>query len=157
MTNYYEKIYLAHRRLNPSKTPAPKNFWPFQYQFYLCNPIEIFSCDVANINVSPKIKVTKYIQPEVNREQLVSVDMPSEILTLDEIALLLKKAKPEELVTYPKDGKSLEKLKEAVRAGDINAAQKLLPTINEALKSYLPLRDTDIIAVAKKKYQRRNN
>lgn len=62
MTNYYHKIYLEHKRKNPSKPqpPAPKNFWPYSYQFYMCNPIKVLNCIVKNANLTPKIEIDYY-------------------------------------------------------------------------------------------------
>jgi len=157
MTNYYKKIYLAHKKIDSNKSPAPKNFWPFSYQFYLCNPIEVFSCDVTDINVFPKIKITDYVSPTENRNNISSVNMPSDIITLDEINLLFSKAKPDEIKECLKKGATLKDFKKAIDEENKNLIQELLPSINENLKNYLPLRDTDKIAVAHTKYQRRKH
>jgi len=57
MTNYYTKIYLEHKKSDANKTPAPKNFWPDQYQFYVCNPMRTFLCVVENANEEPRLEI----------------------------------------------------------------------------------------------------
>lgn len=88
MTNYYYKIYLPNKQKNPKKTPAPKNFWPYSYQFYLCNPICTFSCTVYQASHNPKIKIDTYIEPSINRESLNSILMPSKLLNTQETEIV---------------------------------------------------------------------
>lgn len=155
MDNYYHKIYLAHKKKNPVKSPAPKNFWPYQYQFYMCNPIPTFTCIVQNANSIPKIEITQYVEPDEDRSDLPSIVMPVDILKDAEIALLFKKAKPEEL----------KKMLNPAFKGDITKVKRfsvaekreLLTGINETLRSYLPLRDTDKISTARNQYKRRSH
>lgn len=98
MTNYYHKIYLIHKKLNQDKTPAPKNFWPDQYQFYLCNPIQTFSAKIKDAyGENPKLDILKWIEPHVDRDTINSVIMPSLILKKVEFEILLKNAKRTEL------------------------------------------------------------
>jgi hypothetical protein len=155
MTNYYQKIYLAHKKKNPGKTPAPKNFWPYQYQFYICNPILIFSCTVEKSNSSPKINIEYYLKPESDRSKEKSILMPANILNEDELKLLFKKAPKEELLKMvkeecKKDFKNFKKLSPKEKS-------EIFIGIDENLRKYLPLRDTDKIAIAKSKYSRRRN
>lgn len=158
MTNYYKKIYLTHRRLYSEKTPAPKNFWPFQYQFYMCNPIEIFSCDIKNINDVSSIQITNFIEPGADRSSLPSVNMPTEMMTLSEAKLLLKVAKSSKLLTKCLSKKAtINDYKMAIKKGDKKLLRETLAFVGEGLRNYLPLRDTDKISVAKTKYQRRSN
>lgn len=70
MTNYYNKIFLEHISRNPNKTPAPKNFWPYSYQFYLCNPIKVFNCVVSQANTNPQITIDFYVEPHQDRSVL---------------------------------------------------------------------------------------
>ena len=150
MSNYYQKIYLAHKTESPDRMPAPKNFWPYSYQFYMCNPILTFSCTVYNADTKPKIKIGYYLDPAADRSKLESVIMPADILVEKEMDFILKNAKPKELLkmgttnTIPDPDKSnyLEKL-------------KFFKGIDEVLRNYLSLRDTDKIATAKKAYSRR--
>ncbi len=155
MSNYYYKIYLAHKKKSPAKSPAPKNFWPYQYQFYMCNPIPTFTCVIKNANSSPKIRVINYIKPDQDRSSIPSVLMPVDILKDDEINQIFKRAKREEIikVTKPASLSSFVNIKRFTVA-DKRAA---LIGIDETLRSYLPLRDTDRIATAKSQYKRRSH
>jgi hypothetical protein len=155
MTNYYYKIFLEHKKKNPAKSPAPKNFWPFQYQFYMCNPIPTFTCIIEKANSNPKIKILNYIAPEKDRSKISSIMMPTDILKDSEIEFLFKKAKPEELMKMInlKSKTDFNKIKKM----PISEKRKILSGIDETLRSYLPLRDTDKISVAKNSYSRRIN
>ena len=155
MKNYYYKIYLGHKKKNAAKTPAPKNFWPYQYQFYICNPIPIFNCIVKNANSAPEIKILHYVKPNEDRTFLPSVIMPVEILKDSEIALIFNKAKPSEIKkmlkpAFQKDVSQLNKL-------SVDDKREVLIGIDENLRSYLPIRDTDRIAISKTKYTRRTH
>lgn len=155
MTNYYKKIYLAHKKKNPNKTPAPKNFWPYQYQFYICNPILVFSCRVEKSNTSPKIKIEYYLDPATDRSNQESILMPANILNEKEIDLLFKKVPRAKLLKmlkseYKDNIKKIKKL-------SLKEKQEVFIGINEDLRKYLPIRDTDKIATAKNKYSRRRN
>ncbi|WP_017292488.1 MamI family restriction endonuclease [Geminocystis herdmanii] len=90
MTNYYYQIYLVNKNKKPEETPAPKNFWPYSYQFYLCNPILTFSCIVQKASTNPEIIVDHYIKPEVDRSNLDSVMMPIKLLWRKEEKQLVK-------------------------------------------------------------------
>lgn len=153
MTNYYKKIYLSHKKKTPDKTPAPKNFWPYSYQFYISNPIQTFLCIVENANTDPRIKIKKLITPDADRREIESEKMPAEVLNDDELKLLLKKVNQSELDMITK--KKLP-LKEA-RKMPLGSLKELLQEIPEDIRGYLDLRDTDKIASAKKKYSRRKN
>jgi hypothetical protein len=131
MKNYYEKIYLEHKKKDVNKTPAPKNFWPYSYQFYMCNPIKIFSCIVKNANHRPHLTIEYYIEPQLDRSRKLSEMMPINILNKDELGILSKQIKID-----------LKELKEK------------LPFVSEELRAFLPLRDTDKISEAKQPYQR---
>jgi ribosomal protein L37E len=84
-TNYYENIYLEHITKNPKKTPAPQNFWPFSFQFYLCMPIKTFECDIQNVNQNPQIVINKFVDPCAKRSIEDCEPMPVSKLTNDEI------------------------------------------------------------------------
>lgn len=155
MANYYEKIYLAHKKIDPGKTPAPKNFWPFQYQFYMCNPIEVFSCDIENINKEPTIKRIGCVEPDTDRSSLPSVNMPTEILKVDEAKLILESSRPTTIEKCLNKEMTLNDFAVAVKKGSKKSVIDTLAFVSEELRSCLPLRDTDKIAVAKKKYERR--
>lgn len=155
MTNYYYKIFLEHKKKNPAKSPAPKNFWPFQYQFYMCNPIPTFTCIIEKANSSPKIKILDYVAPEKDRSKISSIIMPTDILKDPEIEFLFKKAKPEELTKMIKLKSKTDFNK--IKKMSVSEKRKILSGIDETLRSYLPLRDTDKISVAKNSYSRRIN
>lgn len=153
MTNYYNKIFLEHISRNANKTPAPKNFWPYSYQFYLCNPVKVFDCTVANANTSPKINITHLVEPNFDRSLLIPESMPTILLSQVEINLLIEKV-PEDILTpqiiKSSDYKSLIKNKNIKKK-----IARILPFINEQTRSYLGLRDTDKVVEAKTKYSRR--
>lgn len=95
LTDYYRKIYCAHIKSNPSKTPAPKNFWPYSQQFYMCNPIKTFECIIRNANsTTANIKIDHYVKPDVDRSELPSEDMPTNVLNRIECAKLRKSGIP---------------------------------------------------------------
>ncbi|MDD5152796.1 MAG: MamI family restriction endonuclease [Candidatus Pacebacteria bacterium] len=152
MTNYYEKIYLGHKKANQSSNPAPKNFWPYQYQFYICNPIQTFSCIVEKSDSSPKITIENYVKPSADRSKMSSVLMPTEILKEGEIDIILKKV-PEVLLKRYLAG--FVGKKQALSLSFKDKAKLFANGINEELRAVLPLRDTDKISTAKTSYSRR--
>lgn len=155
MTNYYNNIYLAHKQKNVEKTPAPKNFWPYSYQFYICNPIQVFNCIVKDANSKPKIEILHYVEPKQDRSKLSSVIMPTVILSDLEIELILKNSKNTEIARMikPEFKPKLSKIKNL----SIKEKREALVGIDEILRSHLPLRDTDKISSAKNQYSRRIN
>lgn len=159
MTNYYSKIYMEHKKESPEKTPAPKNFWPYQYQFYLCNPILIFKATIKGAYAeNPQLVIDEWIEPKVNRDQVDSISMPPEILKKDEFKVILDKARREEVIECLKDKTSYDEFEELIENDeDLDEIQSLFSDINENLRNYLDLRDTDRIAVAKTKYERRTH
>lgn len=88
MENYYNKIFLEHIKKNPNKTPAPKNFWPYSYQFYLCNPVKVFEATVENANTTPQISLDLLVEPRTDRSSLESEQMPSSLLNMEELKVL---------------------------------------------------------------------
>ena len=128
MRNYYENIYLAHKARNPNKTPAPKNFWPYSFQFYMCNPIKTFSCIITNANTEPSISIDYFLDPKANRADIESESMPYSLLNKHEKSYLTH--------TYPTEIKNIT------------------PFVTEKMRGYLRLRDTDIISEAKMPYIR---
>lgn len=153
MKNYYNKIYLEHKKNNVEKNPAPKNFWPYQYQFYMCNPILTFSCIVTNANSEPVVEITDYVKPEDDRTHLPSVIMPASILSDEEVEIIFKEAKREELELMFKN--NFKNMYSKIEQSSSNEKKESLIGIDEVLRSYLSLRDTDKISVAKNKYSRR--
>ncbi|NCO75008.1 MAG: MamI family restriction endonuclease [Cyanobacteria bacterium] len=88
MTNYYYNIYLQNKKNNPDDTPAPQNFWPYQYQFYLCNPILTFACTITEASTKPEVTIDHYIEPHINRKNIPSILMPLNILQKKEKKLI---------------------------------------------------------------------
>jgi len=152
LTNYYNKIYLAHKQARPNSNPAPKNFWPYQYQFYLCNPILTFSCTVTDANSKPKIVIEKYLDPSQDRANEPSVMMPVGILKEAELESVLRAASEEELKPLLIDPAMS---KELLLTLPYQQKKEAIKGVDEYLRKYLPLRDTDRISTAKTDYARR--
>ena len=127
MTRYFENIYLPHIRKNPQKTPAPKNFWPYSYQFYMCNPVRTFRCFATNANTDPQLDVLEYVEPEVNRATVTPVRMPFSVLRNDERDVLRQHSVPVDDNDY---------------------------SLNESHRSLLRLRDSDYANAHDRTYRR---
>jgi predicted RNA-binding Zn-ribbon protein involved in translation (DUF1610 family) len=152
MSNYYHKIFLEHIKKNPNKTPAPKNFWPYSYQFYLCNPLKVLNCIVTDANSNPQINIDYFIEPDYDRSLITTEPMPTKLLSLDEIKVLLDNV-PEYILTSQLEIGSYDDL---IANGSVKKEiTKRLPVINEVTRAYLDLRDTDKVSEAKTKYSRR--
>ena len=82
--DYYENIYLANIKKNPKKVPAPKNLWPYSFQFYMCNPVKIFHCNISNYITEPDINVIKYINYSSVRTIYDIEKMPLKLLNQEE-------------------------------------------------------------------------
>ena len=100
LTDYYWKIYCEHIKRNPGKAPAPKNFWPYSQQFYMCNPIKTFECVIRNANsAQAKVEITHYVEPNADRSKLPSENMPISILNKVECAILRKNGIDPEIIS----------------------------------------------------------
>ena len=89
MKNYYKYIFKEHKKRNPNKTPAPKNLFPDNFPFYMCNPIKTFECIIRNaLSKNPKIDVICYVPPVTNRAKLQSEKMPFNLLKQKEKHIL---------------------------------------------------------------------
>lgn len=114
MKNYYEYIFKEHKKINPNKNPAPKNLFPDNFPFYMCNPIKTFECIITDgLSANPKINITEYVAPDADRTNLASEGMPSKLLNKKERKVLEQKG---------------------IQIPDY---------IDEQLRQYLELRDTD--------------
>lgn len=145
MDNYYRKIYLPKRATG---TPAPKNFWPYSYQFYMCNPIQTFSCIVTSADTHPEITVQYVLDPTADREPLASLTMPASVAR-KEIDALVDELPDEQLQRIaPSVSPS------ALRR--MNRVQKVesIIGIDEDARELLSLRDTDV-PVTQAAYRRR--
>lgn len=149
LENYYYNIYLEHKQKNPNKTPAPKNFWPDSYQFYLCNPIKTFSATIYNSTTNPSINIDLFITPEADRSLLKSMDLPVSKLNKLEIQNLID--------TIPTDIlKSNLPINSPLHSSDNNEViMKECIYLNEESKKYLKLREDTIFTISP--YSRRSN
>ena len=84
LMEYWENIYKANREKNPKKVPAPKNLWPYSFQFYMCNPVKIFECKISNYLTEPVNEVIKFINYRSERTINDIEKMPVKLLTKEE-------------------------------------------------------------------------
>ena len=127
LTDYYKNIYCEHTKRDRNKTPAPKNFWPYSQQFYMCNPIKTFECIIRNANSeTARIEIGHYIEPNVDRSNLPSEDMPVTLLNARE--------------------------RDILRSNGIDIDS--LSGINEHTRQFLSLRDTAKAMPHKNEYHR---
>jgi len=157
MDNYYHKIFLEHIKRNPRKTPAPKNFWPYSYQFYLCNPVKVFEAIVKNANKEPDIEIKFLVAPDTDRETLIPEKMPTSLLNGDELRILVDPENRYTIEAQLKNGKTFDDLVAISNNKSVNKGKlkEALPYINQQTRELLILRDTDKISEEKTKYKRR--
>ena len=86
--NYFRNIFLPHIAKDPRKTPAPKNFWPYSFQFFMSNPVRTFHCIVTDALNDPQLNVLEYVEPDIDRATIEPVPMPLETLHESERTLL---------------------------------------------------------------------
>nr|WP_241728329.1 MamI family restriction endonuclease [Dietzia maris] len=139
MENYYHNLYLGHKAKNAAATPAPKNFWPYSFQYYMCNPIKTFSCTVVNSDTAPVATVDYFLDPKADREPLASELMPGALLNTTELNQLLKLGDAE-LDQFLTDDVSPQKF----RAMPDGKRKKSLAPLDERARSRFTLRDTDV-------------
>lgn len=145
LTNYYHDNY--KKKAENNKLTAPMNFHPYSYQFYICNPIKVFSCIIDNIDSSNSvINIQKYVLPNANRSNLTSENMPIELLQKKELLSFIqntpfkKVIKPLLLDQSLNQKQLIEKIKKCKKAAWKNS----LPYIDELGKTYLSLRSIKI-------------
>ena len=157
MENYFYKIFLEHIKRNPRKTPAPKNFWPYSYQFYLCNPVKVFDAVVKNANKEPDIEIKLLVAPDTNRGTLEVEKMPTSLLSIDELRLLTASENQYVIEAQLQNGKTFDDIVSISAKKSVNKRllKEALPYINQQTRYLLLLRDTDKIAEEKMKYKRR--
>lgn len=157
MSNYFYKIFLEHIKINPRKTPAPKNFWPFSYQFYLCNPVKVFQATISNANTNPLINIDLLVEPELDRQTLTPEPMPISLLNKNELNILADEANRHIVEKLLKNGKSFNEFKDLVLKKSTNTVliSEFIPYLDCLARDLLPLRDTDKISESNTKYQRR--
>lgn len=151
---YYENIYKAHIEKTPNKTPAPKNFWPYSFQFYKCSPIKIFESIINDVNNNPTIKTNFFAKPLLDRSQILTEKMPSDLLTTEEVISLII---TNEILSkkYYINKNNVENLTKK----DILEIAKKFTTdftfLGSNLYDLIPLRDTSKAITHSKLYQRR--
>lgn len=155
MNDYYYNIYLKHKESNPSKTPAPKNFFPYGYPFYMCNPIKVLSAIVTNANKTPSINLDYYIEPHLDRNTLSSELMPTSLLNNMEIQYLVDNVQVEIIQSLLNNNYTKDNYINAKAQKDIKLIKKMIPFISEEVRAYLSLREVGQIRQAKTPYKRR--
>lgn len=90
LERHYYQSYLP--KIEAKKKANPMNLHPHSLDFYLCNPIKVFSAFIKDVD-SPtyKIDIKEYVEPSVDRTSLPSVNMPISILYKYEKKALLGK------------------------------------------------------------------
>ena len=159
MRGYYESIYQGHKQVDAGKTPAPKNFWPKSYQFYKCNPVQTFSATVTKASTAPKVTIDLFVEPAADRASLTPLAMPTALLSIEELLFAISVAKPAEIARCLAPGAKIEDLQKIAAAPrakkDLKKLYQLMPTLSEALRAPLSLRDTDRPVSFTKEYLRR--
>jgi hypothetical protein len=90
--DYYHLIYIPHVERDAKKQPAPKDFWPHSFQFYMSNPIKMFECLIKDFNGdTPAIEIVSYVEPHVDRTNIASENLPCNLLSRDEVKILKEK------------------------------------------------------------------
>lgn len=138
--NHYNNIYLPKQLLG--KKTNPMNFHPYSFQFYLCNPIKIFSCIIENIDTNPNILINTFIEPDVDRTLLPSEGLPIQLLNYNELISLISNNDFETIIKPNLTNPSLSciELKNEITK-DKKTWIKHIPFLNEVAKNKIPLRD----------------
>jgi len=157
LKDYYYNIYLEHIKLNASKTPAPKNFWPYSFQFYKCKPLKTYECLITDINSKPKISTLTYVSPTDDRSKLIPEDVPIEILNNEELEFIIKFHRKEIGKEHPSIIKHWDEL--TPKQKTTNISKKILyeaiPTLPHYYLDCIELRDTSKATPHVNEYSRR--
>ena len=95
------------------------------------------------------------LEPETDRCNLAAEPMPVELLSKEELRLLID-LPPTVLESLVSDNSLIEVMRELQRTKpDIKKIKALMPYLSEEARRILPLRDTDKISEAKLQYQRK--
>lgn len=113
--------------------------------FYLCNPVKVFSAIVTKANSTPTVEVQLFVDPSADRATLTPDAMPTTLLSGDEFGVLAQTAPVELLEQHLAVGYSFEMFRDLAMHPKPNkkALTAVMPRLDEALRRYLPLRDTD--------------
>ncbi len=157
VSDYYNEIYLKHIEMDPKKTPAPKNFWPYSFQFYKCKPIKTYECLIKNINTSPVLTTLRFTDPRIDRSTIVPENVPTQILTMDELDLVFSCNGNALANLNPMANKFWSQMKPSDKSNRENkqALYSMLPTLPCDFIDCLNLRDTSKAAPHAKRYIRR--
>lgn len=142
LTDYYYNNYLPKATAN--RKTAPMNLHPYKFQFYMCNPIKVFSCLISSINTTtPLITINKYIQPELDRSDFNSEDMPIDILTKNELLDFCNTAPYETVIRPLLLDQSLPQpnLISILKRSKKEQWKNYIPNINEEGRNYIQLRN----------------
>lgn len=154
LTDYYYNNYRP--KADANQKTSPMNFHPYKIQFYQCNPIKVFSCDIDAIDTdNPSISINKYIEPSIDRTDLPSEDMPIEILNKKEFLSFCDNAPFSEVVLPLLCDNQITKdeLLKKIRCSKKEDWHNILPYINEEGRVYLDLREI-VVAPQKVIYRR---
>lgn len=154
--DYYYKIYLTHIKENPNKTPAPKNFWPESYQFYLCKPIKVFEALINDFNTKPTAEIIRYHPAGESRDYLVPESAPLSIIKPKELDQVFDAA----AMFYPnnefiREWRTIRELNDAKKRQEYNNMKLSGKVIESSLLDCLALRDTSRATPHQSAYSRR--
>lgn len=163
ISNHYNNIFLPKQKANEKTNPM--NLHPWSFQFYKCNPIQIFECIIKNVDTNPTININQnsYIQPTTERDnKLLPVPMPSHLLKDKEWDILLNNADFDNDIKPFIDKQFLcnKKLNNISKSEFLKfktrEKAKAIPFLDQKLRDIIPLR---IITSKsqKKPYQRSKN
>lgn len=157
LNDYYYDIYLEHIKLNPSKTPAPKNFWPYSFQFYKCKPIKTYECLITDINTEPKIETKVFVKPDADRSSIKPEEFPIEILDASELAKVVEVYGSELRVKYNSVFDDWAKLsdKDKTKRTTWASLKQAVGTLDCKYMNCLGLRDTSKAVPHATEYARR--
>ena len=153
LTDYYRNNYRP--KADANQTTAPMNLHPYKLQFYLCNPIKVFSCIINQIDSpTPTIDILHYVEPKTDRSTLLSENMPISILSKAEVVKFIENAPFNEVVLPLLADKNLQKdeILNLIRRTSIGWSNNI-PFIDEKGRNHLTQRNV-IVAPQKAKYLR---
>lgn len=142
ISHYFVHNYLPKAGANA--ITSPMNFHPYSFQFYMCNPIKVFSCIIENIdNENSEISINHYIEPQINRSLIQSENMPVGLLTKAELLTFINNAPFNEILRpLIIDGtRTKEDLITKVKTVKKERWSSIIPSIDENGKKHLTLRD----------------
>ena len=138
--NHYNNIYLP--KINNGQKTNPMNLHPYMIQFYLCNPIKIFSCIIKDIDTNPDIKIHKFITPSEDRTNLESEKMPVVLLNYNELIGFINDNDFDTIVkpNLRNASQTKEQLLSSIKK-DKKTWVENIPFLNEVAKNTISLRD----------------